>query len=80
MITPAFAHEPILKQIAPHLDHGAFVGAIPGPGAFDLLAIHALGSPFDTATIELNVLKVTCSARRILLFSLVPLCHGLVAS
>eukprot|EP00043_Microstomoeca_roanoka_P012280 m.118361 g.118361 ORF g.118361 m.118361 type:complete len:420 (+) comp15447_c0_seq2:292-1551(+) len=43
IITPAFAHESILKQIAPHLDPGAFVGAIPGPGGFDLLARHTLG-------------------------------------
>jgi len=43
MITPAFAHEPILNQIKPHLSEGAFVGAIPGPGAFDLMAKHVLG-------------------------------------
>ncbi|EDQ92825.1 uncharacterized protein MONBRDRAFT_30783 [Monosiga brevicollis MX1] len=43
LIVPAFAHEPILKQIAPFLKKGAFVGAIPGPGAFDLIAINVLG-------------------------------------
>jgi len=43
MIVPAFAHESICRQIAPFLKQGAFVGAIPGPGAFDLLAKHTLG-------------------------------------
>jgi len=43
LIVPAFAHEPILKQIAPFLKHGAMVGAIPGPGAFDLIAVNVLG-------------------------------------
>jgi hypothetical protein len=43
LIVPAFAHEPILKQIAPYLKENSFLGAIPGPGAFDLVAIHVLG-------------------------------------
>ena len=46
LIVPAFAHEPILHQIAPHLKEGASVGAIPGPGAFDLIALAALGDVF----------------------------------
>lgn len=33
---PAFAHEPILKQIAAHISPGAWVGAIPARGGFDL--------------------------------------------
>ncbi|EDQ91335.1 uncharacterized protein MONBRDRAFT_1409, partial [Monosiga brevicollis MX1] len=53
MITPAFAHEPILKQIAPHVAEGAFVGAIPGPGGFDLLAQHALGDTMQEKDITL---------------------------
>eukprot|EP01147_Barroeca_monosierra_P003913 gene3912-6393_t len=53
IITPAFAHEPILKQLADHLDHGAFVGAIPGPGAFDLLARNTLGSLLQEKNITL---------------------------
>lgn len=43
IITPAFAHEPILKTLKPHLTEGAMVGAIPGPGGFDLIAKHVLG-------------------------------------
>lgn len=53
MIVPAFAHEPILKQIAPHLKKGAFVGAIPGPGAFDLIATHVLGDILQEKDITL---------------------------
>lgn len=33
---PAFAHEPILKQIAPYIPPGAWVGALPARGGFDL--------------------------------------------
>ena len=33
---PAFAHEPILKQIAAHISPGAWVGALPARGGFDL--------------------------------------------
>ena len=33
---PAFAHEPILKQIAAHILPGAWVGALPARGGFDL--------------------------------------------
>lgn len=35
---PAFAHELILKQIAAHLSPGAWVGALPARGGFDLSA------------------------------------------
>ncbi len=33
---PAFAHEPILKQISPHIPPGAWVGALPARGGLDL--------------------------------------------
>ncbi|MBN1536977.1 MAG: NAD/NADP octopine/nopaline dehydrogenase family protein [Anaerolineales bacterium] len=33
---PAFAHEPILKQIAPYIYQGAWVGALPARGGLDL--------------------------------------------
>lgn len=33
---PAFAHESILRQISPHLSPGAWVGALPARGGFDL--------------------------------------------
>jgi hypothetical protein len=35
---PAFAHEPILKQIADHIMPGAWIGALPARGGFDLCA------------------------------------------
>eukprot|EP00873_Tetraselmis_striata_P042471 jgi/Tetstr1/462735/TSEL_007697.t1 len=42
IITPAFAHEPILRQIEPHVHHEVFVGAIPAPGGFQWMAEHIL--------------------------------------
>ncbi len=35
---PAFAHEVILRDLAPHLPPGAWVGAMPARGGFDWLA------------------------------------------
>jgi len=35
---PAFAHETILRQIAPHLSPSAWIGALPARGGFDLCA------------------------------------------
>jgi len=35
---PAFAHETMLKQFAPHISQGTWVGAIPARGGFDLCA------------------------------------------
>ena len=35
---PAFAHEAILRQVAAHLSPGAWVGALPARGGFDLCA------------------------------------------
>ena len=44
---PAFAHEPILKQIAPYISPGAWVGAVPARGGFDLCARDIFkGHPF----------------------------------
>jgi hypothetical protein len=33
---PAFAHESILRQVAPYLSHGVWIGALPARGGFDL--------------------------------------------
>jgi hypothetical protein len=38
LVLPAFAHEPTLRQVAPFLDRGAWVGAIPARGGFDYCA------------------------------------------
>ncbi|HSJ53397.1 MAG TPA: NAD/NADP octopine/nopaline dehydrogenase family protein [Anaerolineae bacterium] len=44
LVLPAFAHETILGQIAPYLDDGAWVGAIPARGGFDYCAARLLSS------------------------------------
>lgn len=53
IIVPAFAHEPILNAIKPHLKPGAAVGAVPGPGGFDLLAQHVLADVISEKNIIL---------------------------
>jgi hypothetical protein len=42
LVLPAFAHDPTLRQIAPFLDRGAWVGAIPARGGFDYSAASVL--------------------------------------
>jgi hypothetical protein len=42
LVLPAFAHEIILQQIAPHLDANAWVGALPVRGGFDYAALSVL--------------------------------------
>ncbi|MBN1660173.1 MAG: NAD/NADP octopine/nopaline dehydrogenase family protein [Anaerolineae bacterium] len=42
LVLPAFAHEATLRQIAPFLEPGAWVGAIPARGGFDYCAAHVL--------------------------------------
>jgi hypothetical protein len=42
LVLPAFAHESTLRQIAPFLDEGAWVGAMPARGGFDYAAAHVL--------------------------------------
>jgi hypothetical protein len=43
LVLPAFAHNSMLRQISPHLDEGAWVGAMPARGGFDYDAVQALG-------------------------------------
>jgi hypothetical protein len=40
---PAFAHQPTLQAIAPYLEPGAWVGAMPARGGFDFAVRQALG-------------------------------------
>jgi hypothetical protein len=42
LVLPAFAHEATLRQIAPYLEWGAWVGAIPARGGFDYCAMSVL--------------------------------------
>jgi hypothetical protein len=48
---PAFAHESILKKIAPYLEEGTLVGALAARGSFDLCAMDVLGSKADSTTL-----------------------------
>ncbi|MBP8293137.1 MAG: NAD/NADP octopine/nopaline dehydrogenase family protein [Caldilineaceae bacterium] len=40
---PAFAHEAVLRALAPHLPEDVWIGALPARGGFDLLAQQVLG-------------------------------------
>ncbi len=42
LVLPAFAHESTLRQIAPFLDEGAWVGAMPARGGFDYCSVRVL--------------------------------------
>jgi len=58
---PAFAHEPILKQIAAYLSPGVSVGALPARGGFDLCARDALESRlFDISLFGFQTLPWAC--------------------
>ena len=58
---PAFAHEPILKQIAAYLSPGAWVGALPARGGFDLCARDSLkGRLFDISLFGFQTLPWAC--------------------
>jgi hypothetical protein len=48
---PAFAHESILREIAPFLEEGALVGALAARGCFDLCARDVLKGKVDKVTI-----------------------------
>jgi len=62
LVLPAFAHEEILGQIAPYLDDGAWVGAIPARGGFDYCAARVLSSlgPRDVRIFGLQTLPWAC--------------------
>jgi hypothetical protein len=47
---PAFAHEPILKEITPYIEDGTLVGALAARGCFDLCVLDVLGSKADKIT------------------------------
>ena len=58
---PAFAHETILEQIGPHLAPGAWVGALPARGGFDLCFREILGPRADEiAVFGLQTLPWAC--------------------
>ena len=65
LVLPAFAHESVLSQIAPYLDDGAWVGAIPARGGFDYCAARVLASlgRADARLFGLQTLPWACRIR-----------------
>jgi hypothetical protein len=62
LVLPAFAHEDTLRHIAPFLDEGAWVGALPARGGFDYCAawvLAELGRP-DVRLFGLQTLPWAC--------------------
>jgi ketopantoate reductase len=43
---PSFAHEMYLRAIAPFVQPGVIIGAMPGEGGFDMCARHVFGNDF----------------------------------
>jgi len=65
LVLPAFAHEGTLRQIAPFLDEGAWVGAMPARGGFDYCAAHVLAEHGrdDVGIFGLQTLPWACRIR-----------------
>jgi hypothetical protein len=61
---PAFAHEIILRNIAPYLEDGVWVGALPARGAFDWCAREVLGGKESSVILfGLQTLPWACRIR-----------------
>lgn len=61
---PSFAHETILKEIAPYLEDGTLIGALAARGCYDLCVRDILGSKTDRVTIfGLQTLPWACRIR-----------------
>jgi len=62
---PAFAHEIILRDIAPYLDEGAWIGALPARGGFDWCATQVLGDRQRSVVVfGLQTLPWACRIRK----------------
>ncbi len=62
LVLPAFAHESTLRAVVPHLDDGAWVGAIPARGGLEYCAAEVLeeaGRP-DVTVFGLQTLPWAC--------------------
>jgi NAD/NADP octopine/nopaline dehydrogenase, alpha-helical domain len=59
---PADRHENYLRQMAPYIQKGTFIGSMPGEGGFDLCVRHVLGNDCaDTCTLfTLDTLPWAC--------------------
>lgn len=65
LVLPAFAHEATLRQIAPFVEPGAWIGAVPARGGFDYCAhsvLQSLGRP-DVRLFGLQTLPWACRIR-----------------
>lgn len=61
---PAFAHEIILRNIAPYLEDGVWLGALPARGAFDWCAREVLGGRKNSVILfGLQTLPWACRIR-----------------
>lgn len=60
---PAFAHEAVLRSLAPHLPPAAWVGALPARGGFDWL-VRAIMSNHQGAIFGLQTLPWACRIRQ----------------
>jgi hypothetical protein len=65
LVLPAFAHESALRQIAPFLETGAWVGAMPARGGFDYCAARVLAEHGrdDVGLFGLQTLPWACRIR-----------------
>ena len=65
LVLPAFAHESTLREIAPFLDEGAWVGAMPARGGFDYCAAQVLAEQGrdDVGLFGLQTLPWACRIR-----------------
>jgi hypothetical protein len=66
LVLPAFAHESILRQIAPFLDRKVWVGAVPARGGFDYCATRILQEHGreDVGLFGLQTLPWACRIRQ----------------
>lgn len=60
---PAFAHEPVLGALAPHLREDVWIGALPARGGFDWMARRAVPLPPQATLIGLQTLPWACRVR-----------------
>jgi hypothetical protein len=65
LVLPAFAHESTLREVAPFLDEGAWVGSMPARGGFDYCAAHVLAEQGrdDVGLFGLQTLPWACRIR-----------------
>lgn len=62
---PAFTHESTLRQISPHLEKRAWLGAFPARGGFDWCAQDVLDGHLDSVTLfGLQTLPWACRIRK----------------